>query len=292
MSVNTKAKVLKPSIQIPKLVLVFARLLQFISHKLVVIFASKLFVTPINFKTPKREIAMDESSQKRFLFIPEINKNIHILSYGFSDKKVLLAHGWSGRRTQLFMIANKLLEKGFMVVSFDAPAHGKSSGRTTNMIEYIKTITAINKEFGPFESAIGHSFGGMAIVNTNANKEMFKTIVTIGAGDKIEDIISNFIRDLGLKRIISKKLIQYLQKKWQINISNFALHKMVKKNKTPTLVVHDEKDNDVDVSCAYNIKENLINGSILISNGLGHTRILRDQNIINKTINFIESNSK
>ena len=292
MSVNTKAKVLKPSIQIPKLVLVFARLLQFISHKLVVIFASKLFVTPINFKTPKREIAMDESSQKRFLFIPEINKNIHILSYGFSDKKVLLAHGWSGRRTQLFMIANKLLEKGFMVVSFDAPAHGKSSGRTTNMIEYIKTITAINKEFGPFESAIGHSFGGMAIVNTNANKEMFKTIVTIGAGDKIEDIISNFIRDLGLKRIISKKLIQYLQKKWQINISNFALHKIVKKNKTPTLVVHDEKDNDVDVSCAHNIKENLINGSILISNGLGHTRILRDQNIINKTINFIESNSK
>ena len=292
MSLNTKAKVLKPSIQIPKLVLVFARLLQFISHKLVVIFASKLFVTPINFKTPKREIAMDESSQKRFLFIPEINKNIHILSYGFSDKKVLLAHGWSGRRTQLFMIANKLLEKGFMVVSFDAPAHGKSSGRTTNMIEYIKTITAINKEFGPFESAIGHSFGGMAIVNTNANKEMFKTIVTIGAGDKIEDIISNFIRDLGLKRIISKKLIQYLQKKWQINISNFALHKIVKKNKTPTLVVHDEKDNDVDVSCAYNIKENLINGSILISNGLGHTRILRDQNIINKTINFIESNSK
>ena len=235
---------------------------------------------------------MDESSQKRFLFIPENNKNIHILSYGFSDKKVLLAHGWSGRRTQLFMIANKLLEKGFMVVSFDAPAHGKSSGRTTNMIEYIKTITAINKEFGPFESAIGHSFGGMAIVNTNANKEMFKTIVTIGAGDKIEDIISNFIRDLGLKRIISKKLIQYLQKKWQINISNFALHKIVKKNKTPTLVVHDEKDNDVDVSCAYNIKENLINGSILISNGLGHTRILRDQNIINKTINFIESNSK
>ena len=292
MSVNTKAKVLKPSIQIPKLVLVFARLLQFISHKLVVIFASKLFITPINFKTPKREIAMNESSQKRFLFIPEINKNIHILSYGFSDKKVLLAHGWSGRRTQLFMIANKLLEKGFMVVSFDAPAHGKSSGRTTNMIEYIKTITAINKEFGPFESAIGHSFGGMAIVNTNANKEMFKTIVTIGAGDKIEDIISNFIRDLGLKRIISKKLIQYLQKKWQINISNFALHKIVKKNKTPTLVVHDEKDNDVDVSCAYNIKENLINGSILISNGLGHTRILRDQNIINKTINFIESNSK
>ena len=54
---------------------------------------------------------MDESSQKSRLFIPEIKKEIQVLSYGYSDKKVLLAHGWSGRSTQLFMIANRLLKK-------------------------------------------------------------------------------------------------------------------------------------------------------------------------------------
>ncbi|WP_296637367.1 hypothetical protein [Polaribacter sp.] len=29
--------------------------------------------------------------------------------------------------TQLFMIANYLLEQGYMVISFDGPAHGASS---------------------------------------------------------------------------------------------------------------------------------------------------------------------
>jgi pimeloyl-ACP methyl ester carboxylesterase len=268
------------------------KILQFLSHKLVVVFVAKLFITPLKFKTPKREIAMDESSQKNTLTIPEINKEIHVLSYGYSDKKVLLAHGWAGRRTQLFMIANKLLEKGFMVIAFDAPAHGKSTGKTTNMVEYITTIKAINDEFGPFEAAIGHSFGGMAIVNTNANTNIFKTLVTVGAADKVEDILLNFTRNLGLKKSISKKLQNYLESKWKIKIANFAVHKVAKKIKTPTLVVHDIIDGDVAVSCAQNIRQNLKNGSLLISNGLGHTKILRDKKTTQKIVDFIIKNSK
>ena len=137
MTLQSHTKTLAPSLQIPKPVLVVAKLVQFVSHKLAVLFSARLFTTPIRFKTPKRELAMEESSQKSRLFIPEITKEIQVLSYGYSDKKVLLAHGWSGRSTQLFMIANRLLEKGYMVISFDGPAHGKSSGTRTNMVEYI-----------------------------------------------------------------------------------------------------------------------------------------------------------
>ena len=76
--------------------------------------------------------------KKNVLQIPEIKKEIEILSYGYSKKKVLLVHGWSGRSTQLFAFADKLLENGFMVISFDGPAHGKSTGRTTMMPEFLK----------------------------------------------------------------------------------------------------------------------------------------------------------
>jgi pimeloyl-ACP methyl ester carboxylesterase len=116
------------------------------------------------------------------LHVSSIKKDIHILSYGYSDKKVLLAHGWAGRRTQLFMIANLLLEKGFMVIAFDAPSHGKSTGKTTNLVEYIASIKAIIEELGPFEAAVGHSFGAMAIMNTQANTKNFKSIITVGSG--------------------------------------------------------------------------------------------------------------
>ncbi|WP_298781634.1 alpha/beta hydrolase [uncultured Polaribacter sp.] len=291
MNINSSEKNLPPSLQIPKFVKYIAKILRFFSNKLAILYTAKLFVTPFNYSTPNREKAMDESSQKKTLFVPSINKNIHILSYGFSDKKVLLAHGWAGRRTQLFMIANKLLEKGFMVISFDGPSHGKSPGKETNLIEYIETIKEINKEFGSFEAAVGHSFGSMAIMNAQAKKKIFNCIVTVGSGDKVSDILINFSKSLGLDVEFGKKLINHFEKKWKIKLVNYNTNVAAKKIKIPALIVHDAIDGDVNVSCAINIRQNLKHGKLYITNGLGHTKILRDQKTSNKIVDFIIENT-
>ena len=287
MQFSSNNQILPPSLNVPKPIKFIIKILYFFSDKLTLFIASKLFTTPIHFKTPKREFQMEESSQKKTLKAPSIHKEIHILSYGYSDKKVLLAHGWAGRSTQLFMIANKLLEKGFMVISFDGPAHGKSTGKTTNLIEYIETIKAINKEFGPFEAAVGHSFGCMALINTQAENKLFKKIVTVGSGDKVSDILINFSKNLGLDKKFGQKLINYVNKKWKIKVDDFATHQAAKNVKIPVLVVHDVIDGDVNVSCAINIRHNLENGELFITNGLGHTKILRDKNTTNKIVDFI-----
>lgn len=286
----TNDKVLPPSLGIPKPLKLFIKTVSFFSDTLTLIIATKLFTTPINFKTPKRELGMEESSQKKTLKVPEINKEIHILSYGFSDKKVLLAHGWAGRSTQLFMIANKLLEKGFMVISFDAPAHGKSSGKTTDLLEYIATIKAIHKKFGPFEAAVGHSFGCMALMNIQSRFPIFKKIVTVGSGDKTSDILINFSKNLGLDAKFGFKLIKYLEKRWKLKVDDYATSKVAKKVSIPVLVIHDAIDGDVAVSCAINIRQNLKKGTIFISNGLGHTKILRDKKITTRIVDFIKEN--
>ena len=291
MSFYFKNKGLAPSIQIPKPVQWLFRVIHFISTKLTIYLSSKLFTRPIGYKTPKRELGMLETSQKKTLHVPSINKDIHILSYGFSDKKVLLAHGWAGRSTQLFMIANKLLEKGFMVISFDAPAHGTSTGKTTNLLEYVATIKAINKEFGSFDAAVGHSFGAMGIMNTQADKEIFKCLVTVGSGDKVADILINFANNLGLNTSFGKKLHTYFEKQWGIKLLDFDTNEVAKKVNNPVLVVHDAIDGDVSVSCAVNIRQNLENGTLLITNGLGHTKILRDKDTTNKIVKFIIENT-
>lgn len=282
-----KNRTLAPGLSIPKTVKILAKILHFISSRIAVFFAAKLFTTPITFKTPKREKIMEQSAQVKRLKVDAIGKEIHILSYGFSDKKVLLAHGWSGRCTQLYMLAHQLLEKGFMVISFDGPAHGKSSGKSSNLKEYVTTVDAIHKEFGPFEAAVGHSFGAMGIVNCEAKNNIFKCIVTIGSGDKVSEILANFAHNLGLKTKFGKKLIQYFENKWQLKIDDFATSKAAKNVKIPVLVVHDVVDGDVFVSSAINIRQNLQQGSLLITNGLGHTKILRDPRVTNKITNFI-----
>ena len=287
MELLKNKKLLIPSLIIPKPVSYFAKILELISSRLASFFGIRLFITPVNFPIPKREQYMLKSAQKKRLYIPEIKKEIEILSYGYSKKKVLLVHGWSGRSTQLFAFADKLLENGYMVISFDGPAHGKSTGKTTMMPEFLKTIQKINTTFGPFEAAIGHSFGATSLYNAAATFLDIKTFIAIGSGDRISDIISNFAKNLYLKEKSAKKIQLGLEKKWMIHIDDFSSSSVAKKIKIPVLVVHDIIDGDVPVSCAYRIRQNLEKGSLLITNGLGHTKILRNNEIVHKSIKFI-----
>lgn len=276
-----------PSLVVPKPIIFIAKSIQYFSTYLTAKFGIKLFITPIKFSTPKRELVMLKSAQQKTINIPSISKKIHVLSYGYSKKKVLLVHGWAGRSTQLFMIADKLLEKGYMVISFDGPAHGKSQGKTTMMPEFLDTITEMDKQFGPFEAAIGHSFGGMCLYNSVATNFNIKKLITVGAADKISDVILNFTNNLKVKPIVAKKMKKLFDKQWHMDIDAHSSSIVAKNISIPTLIVHDSNDGDVPVSCAINIRQSLQNGKLLITKGLGHTKILRDKKVTSKIVDFI-----
>lgn len=282
-----------PSITVPKIpasIIATGKILQFIAPQLAVLFAIKLFRTPIRFKTPAREKMMAESAQKKMVLIPGLNKEVMVYSYGYSKRKVLLVHGWSGRGTQLFKIADKLLENGFMTISFDAPAHGKSTGKTTMMNEFVQTAMFLEKEFGPFEIALGHSLGGMAVLNGVKQGLNIKKAIVIGAGDVITDIIKQFVAKLELNPTIVAKIKNHFYKKFGEDIDNYSAYIAAKSVKIPILVIHDTEDAEVPVSCAHHIRQNLEQGEILITNGLGHSRILKDAKAINRIIEFINRN--
>ncbi len=291
MELLTPHKKPVPSLSIPKPVTMAARTLEFFSSSLAARLGGLLFTTPISFPTPKREQYMLQSAQKKRLAVPEIGKEIEILSYGYSKRKVLLIHGWAGRSTQLFAFADKLLEKGFMVISFDGPAHGKSTGKTTMMPDFLSTVQKIDETYGPFEAAIGHSFGGMCLYNATSTFLNLKTFVAIGSGDKVSDIIANFAQNLTLKKQSGKKIQQRLERKWKLKVDDYASHEVAKRIDIPVLHVHDTEDGDVPVSCAYNIRQNLTNGALLITHGLGHTKILRDPDTVKKSVDFIIENT-
>ena len=282
-----------PSITVPKIpasIIATGKILQFIAPPLATLFAIKLFRTPIRFKTPARENMMADSAQKKLVMIPDLNKEVMVYSYGYSKRKILLIHGWSGRGTQLFKIADKLLENGFMTISFDAPAHGKSTGKTTMMNEFVKTALFLEKEFGPFEIAIGHSLGGMTVLNSVKLGLSVKKAIVIGSGDVITDIIKEFVAKIQLKPKLVNKIKQHFYRKFGEDIDNYSAYIAAKSVKIPTLVMHDTEDKDVPVSCAHHIRQNLEQGEILITNGLGHSRILKDSKVIGRIIEFINRN--
>ncbi len=276
------------TLKIPKIILITAKLFEAISTKLVTLFAAKLFTTPIKHKIPNREFHMDKESVQETVLIPSINKKIIVYHYGKSDKKILLVHGWSGRGTQLVRIADDLLHLGYSTISFDAPAHGKSKGNSSIMVEFIASILELEKRFGPFEFAIGHSLGGMSILNAIRDHLKIKKAVIIGSGDIIQDIIDDFIKKLKLKPEIAIRLRNHFEKKYGENMDYYSASNVAKEVLTPILIIHDENDEEVNVRAAYHISESLKNSELMITKNLGHRKILGNPQVIKRIVEYLK----
>ena len=277
------------SLEIPQIIILSAKICAFVSTKLATKFVARLFTTPIKHKVPKREFEMDLKSIQKIVHVSAINKNVVTYQYGQSERKILLVHGWSGRGTQLFKIADELLQNGYSTVSFDAPAHGKSEGKTTLMSEFIASILEIEKEFGLFEFAIGHSLGGMSVLNSIKDGLQVNKAVIIGSGDIVQDILDEFIFKLKLKKEFSERLRLFFEDKYQLKMDDFSAYKAAQKIEIPVLVIHDNDDPEVPVKAGIHIYENLKNGSLLLTDGLGHRKILGNQTVIKKTLDFIKN---
>ncbi|MBL0013316.1 MAG: alpha/beta hydrolase [Flavobacterium sp.] len=284
-----KTKKPNQSLKIPKIILVVGQFLSFISTKLTVLFAARLFTSPIKHKIPKRELEMDRNSRQETLTIPSIQKSIVAYHSGSSLKKILLVHGWSGRGTQLVKFAEAFQKLGYQIVSFDAPAHGKSQGNTTLLPEFIASIIEIEKHFGPFEAAVGHSLGGMALLNAVKDGLQIKRLTIIGSGDIVKDIMDDFVKKLELHPKISDMLRIHFEKKSNRTMDSYSSFHAAAEITIPVLVIHDENDDEVPVSCAHHIHQNLKNGELMITQNLGHRKILGDAAVIQKTIQFTTS---
>ena len=272
--------------QVPKIIILIGRFLYRISPVLAEKFARKLFITPIKHKIPKREFQMEAASQQSKLFVPSINKEIVVYTYGNSNKKILLVHGWSGRGTQLVKIADAFLENGYATISFDAPAHGKSGTKTTLMLEFIESILEVEKQYGPFEFAVGHSLGGMSILNAVKKGLQIKKAVVIASGNSVINIVNTFTEKIGLPNKVAVLMKNNFEKKYHLEMESFSAYVVAKEVKIPVLVIHDNDDEDISVSEAYHLAENLSNKEILITNNLGHRKILGDLKVIEKIVEF------
>ena len=277
----------KQSLKISNLILQFSKIIASISPKLSILFAAKLFSTPIKHKIPKRELEMDRKSVQKLIEIPSINKKVMLYQYGESDKKIILSHGWSGRGTHLFKIADELLKAGYSTISFDAPAHGKSPGNTTLMSEFVATILEIEKQFGPFEAAVGHSLGGMSLLNAAKRGLAINRLAIIGSGDIIQDILDDFVAKMELKPSTSTQLRLHFEKKLGEEMDSYSAYKSAMGVSIPVLVIHDKNDSEVPVTAAIHIHKHLKNGELFLTEGLGHRKILGNSEVIEKVVRFI-----
>ena len=103
------------------------------------------------------------------------------------------------------------------------------------------------------------------------------------------DVFEKYFDLIHLGHNTRKFMFSFFSKKTNQNISEFSSAVSARSIQAKTLVIHDENGRELEVFNAINIDKKLKRGKLLITKGLGHRRILRDERVIDQIVNFLRT---
>ncbi len=256
-----------------------------VAHKI----AWNLFFSPFRFKRPAREQEIFE--QATITSITLNSKSVALFHWGKkSDPLVVVVHGWSGRATQFHAFIQPLLNQGYQVVGFDAPGHGQSEGKSTNIKEFYEVISHIKDNIGSIKIGIGHSFGGVSLLYSIKERLDLDTVIMISSPTIGEDILTNFREKINASIHTSYAIRKMVVQKFGLDFEEITACEIAKISPVKNLfIIHDKNDTEVPYNNAQALHKINAKAELLLTNGLGHTRILRDANVVDSALKFIKN---
>jgi pimeloyl-ACP methyl ester carboxylesterase len=264
------------------------KLLSAISKKKAAQKAFELFCTP-QYRNKKALPKIFEKGERLELKV----NNVAVRGWRWnhpSPRKALIIHGFESSVINFDRYVKPLIQKGYEVLAFDAPAHGRSGGRTITAPLYKQTILEINQRWGPVQSLMAHSFGGLAVCL--ALEEMVHNeetrLVLIAPSTESTTAIDHFFRFLHLDAGVKTEFEKIIKEKGEHEASWFSIRRAMKHIRAKVLWFHDEDDEVTPLTDVFKVKEeNYPNIQFVISSGLGHRRIYRDNKVSKAAIEFL-----
>mgnify|MGYP001828323658 FL=1 len=201
---------------------------------------------------------------------------------------VLFVHGWSGRGTHVAACIRPLQQAGYRVIAVDAPGHGETPGKRTNILECARVLQAVVQQYGPVHGVITHSFGGMVLAYAMAQGLQAGRVVCIAAPARVEFLVERFASIMAMPDAVVANLKARLEQRFDANIwEMLATDANAARLDAPALVIHDEDDSSVPWQQGRLIADAWPGAQFVMTQGLGHTRILRDPAVIERVSGFI-----
>lgn len=249
--------------------------------------AADLFMTPRRFAAPQRE---QEVLARGLPFTVKLGASREVRAWRFSEgPAVILTHGWEGRGSQLTPFVAPLVERGYSVVTFDAPGHGASPGSRSSLPHFAWALRAVADAVGtPPHAIIAHSLGCAAATLALREGLSVNRVVYLSPPLNPVDYTARFGDILGLDdatiRGLQKRIEERFARKW----SDYSLAESARSMTAPLLVVHDREDRDTFYQEGAALAEAWPGARLMTTEGLGHRRILRDEKVIEEITRFVD----
>lgn len=264
------------------------KLLSSISKRKAAEKAFELFCTPQS-RTKKGLPPVFKKSEKiEFSFQGDIVRGYRWNSG--AGKKALILHGFESSVVNFDKYVNGLIKKGYEVLAFDAPAHGESTGKTINAVVYKELVLHIWNHYGPVDSFVTHSFGGLVLCLAleEIPHSPSTKIVLIAPAAETTTAIDNFFKLLKLDSGVRKEFDAIIKEEGGEWPQWFSVSRVASKLKGQVLFLQDKEDYMTPLSDVKPIMDkNYPNFQFVISEGLGHRRIYRDEQSLQRVMEFL-----
>lgn len=199
----------------------------------------------------------------------------------YSDKWVIIAHGYTSSHEDIQPIALNFFKQGYNVLTPDMRAHGNSEGEyigmgwldRKDMLKWIDYVVALDKNSQI--ALYGESMGGATVMMTSGEElpSNVKAIVEDCGYTSVLDMFENQLYErFGLKPfpvLNSAEVVTQIRAKY--NFEEASALEQVKKSKTPILFTHGGNDTYVPTEMVYELYEAAnVEKDILVIDGAKH----------------------
>ncbi len=200
---------------------------------------------------------------------------------------VLLHHGWGGRASQLGAFVRPLVEAGFSVVAYDAPAHGDSPGRTTNGFEMGAIIAATAHRMLGLHGIIAHSLACSSSAFAMQSSPPVARLVFLSPPAEMDTYAAIFRDSLGFSDRVIELMKTGFETRSNARWDDFRPAHLAQKIKVPLLVISDKDDRQVPWQHGRAIAAACPTARFVATEGLGHSRLLADRGVIGQVIDYL-----
>ncbi len=201
---------------------------------------------------------------------------------------VLLVHGWNGWAQQLERFVEPLRAQGYAVMAFDHVAHGASPGDQATLPVMMRSIATLFDGLRQPAGVIAHSLGAAAVAGVLAETPgRVPAAVLIAPPTDPRPFLRWVARGLGAPDTLLADVQREAEAHAGVPMERLvADDKLTRRIATPLLVVHDTEDSDVPIANGH-VYAQAPNARLLVTDGLGHRRILRDLHVVQASVRFI-----
>jgi pimeloyl-ACP methyl ester carboxylesterase len=249
--------------------------------------ALRMFLTPARRRIDAEDAPIIAEARKRRL---RAGRHLFVAwQWGDSAPWVVVLHGWGSHAARFGSFIAPLRAAGYSVIGIDAPAHGESPGRQSDLLRFRDCLAEVLRTHSPVHAVVGHSLGGGALLTVLAETTEHhpSKICLFGVPSDMDYILESFAVMLGLEQPARDSLRRRFTARFGRSAKDISVAAAAPSVRMPVLVVHDEEDNVAPIAQGLALA-GAIEGAILWrTQGLGHSGALRDPATIERVVTFI-----